>query len=116
MLKLAICDDEPIALNIIYSALKQEFENKKIECQFSLFHNSNELIHKLNTGVRYDVLFADISMPGINGIELGVTFRNQLSNTILIFISTREDLVFDTFQAQPFRFIRKKISKQNCHN
>lgn len=112
MLKIAICDDEQVALTIISSALKREFENKKIQCEFDLFNNSSALIEKINTGKKYDALFADISMPGMNGIELGVAFRNQLSDTILIFISTREDLVFETFRAQPFRFIRKKTFQE----
>lgn len=108
MLKIAVCDDEQVAVRIIYSALKKAFHDQGVECKFELFTSSKELIDRLDEGEVYNVLFADISMPEMDGISLGTIFREQLDDTLLIFISTREDLVFDTFRARPFRFIRKK--------
>lgn len=47
MLKIAVCDDEQIAVKIIFSALKKEFHNQKVDCKFDLFTSSNELTARL---------------------------------------------------------------------
>ena len=52
-------------------------------------------------------------MPQLDGIEVGTAFAKLLEDTILIYVSSREDLVFDTFQARPFRFVRKKRFKDD---
>lgn len=108
MLSIAVCDDEVTAVRMIAPKLKREFESYGIACRFELFTNSRVLAERVERGIKYDVLFLDISMPQLDGIELGTKLIEQLSDTILIYISSREDLVFDAFQARPFRFVRKK--------
>ncbi len=108
MIRIAICDDETPALSMISEELKGECRRRGIEAEFDGFGSGTALLEKLEAGLRYDVLFADICMPGLNGIRLGTLFHEQLSGTVLIYVSSREDLVFETFQAKPFRFMRKK--------
>ena len=46
-------------------------------------------------------------MPEIDGIELARRIRHLQEDVLFIFISNKEELVFQTFEVQPFRFIRK---------
>ena len=46
-------------------------------------------------------------MPGIDGIQVCRHIRAQAPDSLVIFISNKEELVFQTFEVQPFRFIRK---------
>lgn len=108
MLRIAVCDDEIVAVKLISSALTEQFAKRGLGFEIETFLNGNVLAEKIRLGIRYDILFADISMPEIDGISLGIMLQELLSDTILVYISSREDLVFDTFRAQPFRFIRKK--------
>lgn len=108
MLSIALCDDEPVFASILEYNLKKEFQKHKTECTFKVFTDSVAFSAELERCQHYDVIFADIDMPKLNGIELGVRYRKALSKTILVYVSGREDLVFDAFEAQPFRFIRKK--------
>ena len=55
------------------------------------------------------VLLADIEMPGTNGIEVCRRLWQNSENPVMIFLSSKESLVFDTFEVQPFRFIRKSF-------
>ncbi len=55
----------------------------------------------------YDVLFLDIDMPEEDGITFARRLKLQNNFTPVIFVSAREDRMFDTFSVQPFGFVRK---------
>ncbi len=109
MIQIAICDDEEIAGKYIAAELEQELCRRSLCCSIHTYTNSQELYSVLTSGVQYDILFADIDMPELDGIRLGVELRECLLDTILIYVSSRKDLVFEAFQAQPFRFVRKEL-------
>ena len=108
MVLFAVCDDEDISARQITSILRRELSSQTLEYRLEAFTSSKELADRLARGTRFDVLFADIDMPDLDGIRLGMLYRSELQDTILIYISNREDLVYDAFRAKPFRFVRKK--------
>ena len=108
MLFFAVCDDEPVSARSIAARLRSELSAQNLEYKLELFTSSKALAEKLVQGVHFDVLLADIDMPELDGIRLGTLYRADLQDTLLVYISNREDLVFEAFQAKPFRFIRKK--------
>lgn len=61
---------------------------------------------------RFDVLFCDIEMPGMNGIEFGRFLLAQNCHPCLVYISAHEEHVFDAFAARPLRFLRKDHIEQ----
>lgn len=54
----------------------------------------------------YDVIFMDIELNDKNGIEIA-KYHKDKHNCLVIFTSSHENLVFNTFQVEPFQFIRK---------
>jgi DNA-binding LytR/AlgR family response regulator len=55
----------------------------------------------------FEVIFLDIDMPYINGIEVADSIRTINSNMVIIFVTNKENLVFKSIKYSPFRFIRK---------
>ena len=103
-----ICEDQPSELQYIYQKLNDSFLKEKFPVHFTLYQSSKKVLEKLShTEQHYDLLFFDIEMPGINGIELCHQIRNTHPDSLIIFISNKEELVFQTFEVQPVRFIRK---------
>lgn len=72
------------------------------------FHNyelvimNDQYITNLNNN-NFDILFIDIDLHNYSGIELSRLCKNSL----VIYVSSRNDLVFDALATQPFHFIRK---------
>ena len=104
----AICDDDEIVCEAVFNKVKNYFETCGIDVELKSFTSSVLLNNEIEKDVtKYDCLFLDIDMPKLNGVELAQKAK-ELNNEIdVIFISNREDRVFETFKVLPFGFIRK---------
>lgn len=98
-----IVDDNPIALSTLKNLLKIEDSLRLVgECE-----NATEAYKILATN-KIDLLFLDVEMPGISGIELvkGLGERKPL----IIFISTKRDYASDAFDLNVVDFIAKPVT------
>lgn len=106
VLKIAICDDEQIFLEKLLNQISVEFAKTDIRFHFTSYMNGVKLLLDNEKEV-YDLVFLDIEMPHINGIEVAEQIRQRNPYVSIIFITNREDLVFQSLRYRPFRFIRK---------
>ena len=104
--RVAVCDDDQAALGIIASSLKDIFAAHGIEASTSLFSSAVELSACMGTR-RFDLLLLDIDMPELDGIEFARRLREQHDLVDIMYISNREDRVFDSLRMAPVGFIRK---------
>lgn len=107
MLHAAICEDEPEISKYIEKTLVSEFEKNGFQVQFEVFNNGNKLLDMIDRHYHFDILFMDIEMPEMDGISICRKLRQINSETLVVFISNKDELVFSSFEVQPFRFIRK---------
>ncbi len=107
MFQAAICEDEKDIAQYIEKTLAQEFNRHRIPIAFDVFDDGNKLYDMVADHYHYDVIFMDIEMPSIDGISICKKIRSINQDALVIFISNKEELVFSTFEVQPFRFIRK---------
>lgn len=103
----AICDDEAVSLDLVASSLEACFKQNGMKLVLDRFTSPTEFFKSAQQGKAYQVVFLDIDMPEINGIELGVNLRTLHENTTIIYISNCVEQVFDAFRARPFGFVRK---------
>ena len=103
----AICDDEEIALDLVASSLETCFKQNGMKLVLDKFTSPTDFFQAAQQGKGYQVVFLDIDMPEMNGIDLGVKLRALHESTTIIYISNCVDQVFDSFRARPFGFVRK---------
>lgn len=116
IINIAICEDESRILEYIHMEMRSAFEIMDNSIEFDCFIGGNDLLYNIDNGIEYDILFLDIQMPEINGIDLCKKIREKNNDVIIIFISSKEELVFQTFEVRPFRFIRKNHFKDELPN
>ena len=60
-----------------------------------------------------DVVFLDIDMPGMNGIELGMGIQESLPGIIIIFVTAYSQYALEAFRAYPLDYILKPIEQEH---
>ena len=114
--RLAVCDDLKGTLAFLSSAIEEAFEKHRQMAIVDTFSSSKDLLRAVLQQKRYDVYFLDIDMPELNGIDLGSRLQKYHAEDnapILVYVSNREDRVFETFKTRPLRFIRKRKKKKD---
>lgn len=106
MLKIAILDDDNIALNISKGVATSYLEEKKYQYSLLTFSSSLNFLASAKEE-HYDLVLLDIDMPEMNGIEVARRIKDISFDTSIIFLSEKENLVFECFEVHPFGFIRK---------
>lgn len=100
MYNITIIDDNQQDLDYIFSLIDDYCQINKHEVKIQCFNDPLQI----KDLIRQDIIFLDIDMPTINGIEFATSLSN---NTVIIFVTNMEHLVFDSFKVHPFDFIRK---------
>ena len=115
MLKIALLDDDKTALLISKGAIESFFQEKNIAISLDAFSSPVNFL-AMAKEENYRLVFLDIDMPEINGLEVGKKLKEFNPQTDIIYLSQREDLVFDTLVLHPFGFIRKSKIIQDFAN
>ena len=115
MIRGAICDDEPAVLDYLYAHISKEFKRQGTDVHIDKFTSGKDFLnaHKAKP---YDVVFLDIRMPDIGGFDVANELRKLSEKVYIIFITTENTLVYDSFSFQPFDFIPKTMPSENSDN
>ena len=106
MLKIAILDDDKTALMISTSAVEAFLKEKNAEYRLFSFSNPLNFLASAKEE-KFDLSFLDIDMPEMNGLSVANELATISKYGQIIFLSQREDLVFECLKFHPFGFIRK---------
>ena len=104
-MRIAICDDEVSMVQILEEKIKKLLPDAVIEKYLS----GDELIA---SGSKPDILFLDIQMPGMDGMETAKVLRQDNEDMILIFVTSAEEYVFQAFDVGAFHYLVKPFSNE----
>lgn len=108
MYHIVICDDEETILKDMGTAIEKEFAKQNLKIRRTLISDAYKL-QELLEKEPVDVLFLDIDMPYMNGMELATWILEKQLPLLLVFVTNQDTLVYQTFRYQPFGFIRKSV-------
>ena len=105
-IKIAICDDDKTYINRIIEVVSDIAQQQGRICEIETSVNGKNLIKKYKDDC-FDAVFLDIDMPDMSGFEVAEKLRAINQNVIIVFITSHEDKVYQSWVFQPFWFVRK---------
>ena len=115
MIYVGICDDGEHTCEELERMLLHYGKENEIQMEIEVWRSGIELQRHLEQQEEVlDILFLDIEMPGLNGIEVGKYIRKELEdrNMKLIYISGKTVYAMELFQVQPLNFLVKPLCQE----
>lgn len=107
MIRIAICDDDKRYIEILKEKVSLFSDENKVAIKIKTYTNCLNLFSDISEGKNYDIILSDIEMPNMNGLELVKKIKDNLSDTIFIFITGHTKYSIDSFELSIFRYIPK---------
>ena len=109
MIKAAFCDDDLSVLNELHVLMDNYRVERNQEITYTAFHSPLELIAQIEKGMRFDILFLDVLMPGVNGIETAQEIREYDSAMKIIFLTSSAEYAVESYTVNAYFYQLKPI-------
>lgn len=111
VLRVGICDDE----KVIYSEMRKHItfysEQRKIAVESKYYKSGIELIENEDIA-NLDILFLDIDMPELDGIETAYKLNKFKKSCKIVMLTSKTERFKEAFKIGAFRFVTKPIEQQ----
>lgn len=113
MIDIAICDDNIHICSEIENILLKYQKINYLKFNIDVFSDGKNFIKHLDLGNKYQILFLDIEIGNITGVDIGKYIRQNLDNREIkiIYVSSFEKYAMELFDLKPTNFLIKPIDE-----
>ena len=104
----AIVENEPSQIEKVRELCRKYGKEKDVEIDIEEYTNGYDFLEKDTT--RFDCVFMDIDMPGINGMETSERLREKNKELAIIFVTNLPQFAINGYKVQALDFIIKPMS------
>ena len=112
-MRILICDDEAKYVNELNVHVQEYMKNHFIHCSIDISSSPKEVLKKNKT---YDLVFLDIQMPEINGLEIAHKLKERNSKVVIFFVTAFNKYQDDAMDLQIFRFFEKPFDVKRLYS
>lgn len=105
MVRVAICEDDKYFQNKENELLKSYFEKNKIDHDIQIFESGNELLRNYRN--EYNIIFLDISLEGMDGIEIARQLREKQASAYIVFLTAYVEYCLEAYKVDAHRYLLK---------
>lgn len=104
-MNIAVVDDEKVIREQICELIRKQHPSYSLKT----YESGDEL---LAADVPFDMVFLDIQMDGLNGIETAKKLKRCKEDIIVIFVTGVREYVFDAFDVAAFHYLLKPVEEE----
>lgn len=108
MIQIAVTDDDPIVLCELSQKLTHYFKKRHIPAQIQTFRSGQAL---LSCACFFDIVFLDIQMEHLSGMDAAKYLRTRQNAGILVFITALPEYVYDAFDVDASGYLLKPVDE-----
>ncbi len=112
MLNIAICDDDMEMTGRMEMMLQKIAQNNFLDIDIEVFWDGESLANAIVAGERFDIIYLDIEMEKEDGISAAKRIRRYDRNVLIIYVTSHENHMRDSFEVRPFQFLVKPIDEK----
>jgi DNA-binding LytR/AlgR family response regulator len=127
MVSVALVEDDYTIAKLEQDCIKNSW-NINEALQVEIFKSAEQFLDRVKANKFFDILIADIELPGMNGIEMGMALRKCCSKTAIIFLTAHDGFALESYHLDAEQYILKsemetrlpvilnRVGKRICEN
>lgn len=112
VIRIAVCDDEVEIAEKLSVTIEKVMSEVNEEAKVYSFTDSRKM---LETHIKFSLIFLDIEMPGLNGIETAQKIREVDSHIQIVYVTNYHDYMRNAYRVHAFDYIQKPIEYASIH-
>ncbi len=110
-MKIAVCDDDAAFCNIFCRVLEERFALRDWDWDCQVFSSGQSILKADLAGVQ--VVFMDVDMPGIDGMEAARQLRTRYHDLLIVFVTAFPKYAVEGYCVDALRYLLKEsLSEQ----
>ncbi|MCL2808126.1 MAG: LytTR family DNA-binding domain-containing protein [Coriobacteriia bacterium] len=107
-LHIAICEDTKPDLN----NLRALIEHSGASCELDIFTSGESFVDEFAKG-KYDLIFLDVFMNELSGVDTAEIIREQDSDVVIVFTTTSEDFTREGYRLNAYKYMIKPVMRED---
>jgi len=112
-MRIAIVEDKEQHIETLKTYLQRYEKEENVKLEVYTFLDGLKFLDSYKT--RFDIVFMDVDMPYINGVETAKRLRQMDRNVCLIFVTEYSQFAINGYEVEAFDFIVKPVDYEKFH-
>lgn len=112
-MNIGICDDNIDILKILEKTLKNIADEESFFIEVEIYQDPIKFIEDITLGkAKFEMVFLDIDMPELNGIETGRLIRQADDSVLIVYLTGHSCYSLEAFEVRAFHYLIKPVDKE----
>lgn len=107
MIRIGICDDNALIANRLERLIIGYGEEHGVEIETHVYHDGSEVLEER---LQFDILFMDVEMPVLDGIDTAKQLRKRDAKVKIIYITSYTHYMRNAFAVHAFEYLVKPFN------
>ena len=115
-MRIAICEDEEVFSDKLVKYIKEWSEEKLLSVETFVYYSAERFMYEWGDSEDYDVIFLDIKMGKMSGMDLAKVIRKTNNDIPIVFTTNMKEYVIKGYSVSAMQYLLKPVKKEDCFN
>ena len=110
-IEIAVCDDEQIYIDRIVKYIEVYSEEYELDINVTAYNSGNSLLKDIEDDQsKYDIIFLDVEMPNIDGVDTARKIRKITKDVIICFVTSYDKYAIQAYGVEALAYVVKPVA------
>lgn len=111
-MRIAVCEDNAADMDAICGCIKEYCEKNCYESEIFRFESGEALLSRFGQET-FNIVFLDVFLTGMSGVETARRIRETDPNCTLIFVTVSSDYALDSYSVGALSYVVKPVKQKS---